>query len=190
MKQGKKTELYKSDYCNPDFYKFYLRDTFNIEESKRINVNKNDARYLTYTQYARILKDINIAIFNLLLYEAFILVLPFNLGELSIRKKKVEPYIDKKGNVVNLLPVDRQATKRLWESDSYAKSKNKLVYHSNDHSEGYVAKLYYDKTSYSNIPNRGLYKVQNNREMKLALVSIMKSNFKDHDFYEINKNNL
>lgn len=190
MSKGKKCEVFRSDVGNKDFYDFYIEDSLKIKRKQGKKLDKSNPYYLTYPQFVSIIKDFNVAIFNLLLYNAFVFRMPFSLGEVSIRKKKVEPYIDKEGKLVNNLPIDYRATKLLHDRDPDAKEKDIKVYHSNEHSDGYVAKLYYDKPSSLIFPNKRLYRIQITREMKILLNKIMTSNFKEYDYFTISKNIL
>ena len=185
--KGKRFEVFRSDVVNKDFYNFYISDTLKVVRKQGKKIDKTNPYYLEYSKFAAIIKDFNVGIFNLLLYNSFVFKMPFNLGEISIRKKKVEPYINKEGKMVNLLPIDYRQTKLLQDKDPEAREKDLKVYHTNDHSNGYVAKLYYDKPSSIIFPNKKLYRVQATRDMKVALNKIMTSNFKEYDFFTISK---
>lgn len=81
-----------------------------------------------------------------MIHHTFDFSMPARMGLLGIRKRKITPWFDKEGNLVNPLPINWQATWELWEADPKARGLKKLVRHYNLHTNGYIAKWYYSKT--------------------------------------------
>ena len=108
--------------------------------------------------------------------------MPYRLGLLGIRKKKLTPWINKEGELVNPLPIDWKATMDLWEVDEEAKRLKKRVRHYNEHTKGFIAQWYYSttkatyqwKSAYSFIPCR---------TAKLDLSKILKDEDSKIDYY-------
>ena len=184
IKQGKQVEVFKTDIKVKDFYNFYADKTFKTKIKKYSRLDKNSPYYISLLQYSKILNSINKEIVALMLYDAFEFKMPSNLGSVSIRKKKVEPYIDEDGNFINPLPVDRKATKELWDKDSNAKKEKKKVYHHNEHSNGYIAKGYYNKKN-AKFVGKGKYFVKLTRSIKQEINKIMIDPFSQYDFFII-----
>lgn len=186
MSQGKKLQVFKSDIVIKDFYNHYL--ITNLGSRLPSKIDKSNPLYIDQKTYSKVLQEFNQEIYNLL-FQGFVYRIP-QIGEISLRLKKVEAYIDKEGNFRNPLPIDRRATKLLWERDPQAKEEKRYVYHDNEHSDGYILKLYYDR--YGGLQHNILkdYKVMTTRTMKLDIAKLMKSGDYLNKFYEIRKNKL
>jgi hypothetical protein len=187
--KGKPANRFLTNVKAVDFYNEYMDDVFEGRQ-KYDKLDKKNPYYLSKAQYGKIIKRFNEEITDLMLYDAFIFVLPFGLGEVSIRKKKVEAYIDSEGVYRNPLPVDYKATKELHKVDSAAKEENKKVYYNNEHSSDFVIKLYYDKTVVTKYQNINSYFVKTPRTLKERMTEVMKNKFHLFDFYELPKNFL
>ena len=70
----------------------------------------------------------------------------------------------KDGKIVNKLPVNWKATNKLWKENPEAKRKKIRIRYTNEHTDGYVFHVYYIKRN-ATFVNKGLYKMQVNREM-------------------------
>lgn len=182
--KGKKVEIFRTNILLKDFYEFYARKTFKARINIRYRIDKDTPYYMDIQEYSNIINEINQSIVELMLYEAFEFKMPSNLGKISIKKKKVEPYIDENGKFVNPLPVDRRATYLLWKKDKEAKKEKRLVYHHNDHSGGYIAKLHYDKFR-ANYVGKGFYFFKPTRTIKNKITEIMQDPFSPYNFFKI-----
>ena len=185
--EGKQVQVFLADKKLPDFYKHYAKSTFKYKtkpENTYYKVKKNTPYYLTRKEYNEILKEFNSRLVDLMLFESYIYKMPCNLGRISIRKKKVEPYFDEDGKLVNNLPVNRRETKKLW--DEYPELRNKkYVYHHNEHSDGYVAKLLYEK-NYAKFVGKSQYFFKPTRTIKQEINKILTAKFKKYDFFLVN----
>lgn len=184
VKQGKQVEVFKTDIKIKDFYNYYSNKTFKTKINKYSRTDKNSPYFVSLRQYSEIINFMNKEVVNLILHDAFEFKMPSNLGSISIRKKKVEPYIDDNGKFINPLPIDRKATKELWDIDEEAKNNNKKVYHYNEHSDGYIAKGYYNKQTAKYV-GKGKYFIKLTRSIKQEINKIMTNAFSEYDFYSI-----
>lgn len=138
-----------------------------MEKSKSSGIWDMHAFYKTYAKkplprylYCQICSDFNQRVSDKVIKESFEFKIPFGLGYLRIRKNKLEIKI-KDGKLVkdNLLP-DWTSTRKLWSQLYPGKSfeeikqipNKKLIYFTNEHTDGYVMKWYWDKriTSFKN----------------------------------------
>jgi hypothetical protein len=90
--------------------------------------------------------------------------LPEQCGKIEIRKIKRELEVDENGKIINKLPINWQATKKLWAENPKAKDKKIKIRYTNEHTDGYVFHPYYIKR-HANYKNKQYYKMQVNREM-------------------------
>lgn len=181
--QGKQPEVFKAEITIPQFYEFFARRWFKTRIKKNYRIDKTNAFFITKKQYAEVLKDFNKEIRNLLLYEAYEYKIPCNLGRISIQKKKVVPTFEN-GVLINPMPIDRKGTKELWIK--HPEFKNiKYMYHTNEHSDGFVAKFYYKK-NFAKFVGKGKYFAKATRTIKEKINEIMTAKFKEHDFFLIN----
>lgn len=77
--------------------------------------------------YIKVCKLANQKIMKRIIEDAELFVLPFGLGELRIKKKFIDKVLT---NLVN------------WP---LSKASGKIIYYSNDHSDGFLMKFYWDK---------------------------------------------
>ncbi len=89
--------------------------------------------------------------------------LPHKLGTLEIRKKPTRVAIVE-GKLVNTLPIDWDATLKLWYEDKEAYENKTLVRIENEE----VFKVYYNKKD-ANYNNKSFYEFKPNREIKRSL---------------------
>jgi len=186
-KLGKQQENHKAHIKSKEFYEFYARlyfKSFANSDSKRAIINKQSPYNIPYDVYCKILSDLNSGIAKLILTRNFEFNMPYRLGTLSIKKKKLTPYIDKEGNFVNNLPVDWKETWALWRRDKNAYENKKLVRFTNEHTKGYIGRWYYSKRV-ANYPNKGLYTFIPCRTSKTELGSILKDENNNIDYYEL-----
>lgn len=96
-------------------------------------------------------------------FEGYDLVLPGRLGILSIIGKKKKLSFDENGNPK--LPPDWKKTKELWEKNPEAKEQKKIVYITNEHSDGIVYSFFWSKKNVI-IPYKTLYSLRMTRSNK------------------------
>lgn len=82
---------------------------------------------ITYAQYKKILYTFNEMLFTHILETGTKYKMPYGMGELTIRKKKMRTYYENKENKFCILPVNWQETKKY----------GKIIYNMNYHTDGY-----------------------------------------------------
>jgi len=132
-----------TDYGAEDIFKFYCKKTGNPKK-------------LTQTQFSNITKQFFSKIIDCLIFKGIEFNLPYKLGNIRIRKSKINIKLDKSGNVdKRRMAPDWKATKELWKNIYPGKTlkelksvpNKKMVYHLNRHTDGYVHKWHWDKTT-------------------------------------------
>ena len=183
-RRGKQKEKFKAHIKSADFYEHYSIMHFKEkpDNKKRGIIYKDSLFYINYSDYCAALDAINKKLREEILLNSFDFNLPFRMGMLGIRKRKLTPYINKDGKVINPLPVDWKSTLDLWEEDPQAKADKKLVRHYNEHTGGFIAEWYYStakatfkwKSGYSFIPCR---------TAKTELSKVLKDEFSEVDYF-------
>lgn len=160
-----------TDYGIGDAYKFY---------KKKYNSEKT----VSNSEFSIICKDFNKRISNLIIYENFSFLLPFRLGRIRIRKYKPKTYLQKDGTLDKTrLRPDWNATNRLWAQNPEAKKEKKLVYHLNEHTNGYQHRWFWEKLT-SNVPNNSAYSFIPSRSNKRTLAKVLKNEELEIDYFE------
>lgn len=140
-----------SDYGVEDYYKDYKR--------------KHKESDLTPKQYADILDDVLIGIRDRMSTTMYDYKLPSALGKIVIRKYRPKIKLDDNGDPIVRLAPDWKATKQMWKDYPETKEKKQLVYHTNEHSSGYLFVIDYKKDNCKFL-NRIFYAAQINRQFK------------------------
>ena len=110
--------------------------------------------------------------------------MPYKIGRLRIRKYKPKIKINEDGTLdKSKLFVDYANTNKLWSTNKEAKKNKKLVFHLNDHSNGYQHRWFWEKRE-SNIPNHSAYCFLPSRLNKRTLAKALKDENTDIDFFE------
>lgn len=149
-------------YGMKDYYKHYKKTT-----DKPVNAIK----------YNKVISLFNKELVELMLNENVEYNLP-SLGlNLSIRKDKRVPKIVN-GKLVNNSPVDWVTTKQLWDRNEEAKNNKVLVRYLNNHTSGYVFRIYLKKFG-AKLKNRTVYKYKPARSFQRALGARIKDLTKD-----------
>ena len=133
-------------------------------------IKPNDSKYvLTDSQYLRIIRLINDQL-RLDLIEGKDVILPEKMGRLELRKTASKiSFVD--GKIKTNLPVNWEATLKLWYDDPVSKNKKRLVRHENVDT----FKIRYDKVN-ANYNNKSFYEFSINRVIKLGLKKNIKLN--------------
>lgn len=142
-------------HTTKEFYQFYLE-----------SVDKDTIYDVQFKVYKEILYDYFKFLRDELLEHARELRLPCRLGYLSIIKKKPKTYTGAS------LRVDYKASKEC----------GKIIYHLNEHSDGYKYRAYWCKKD-SLLTNKTKYQLVLTRYCKRRLAQIIKNH--EHDFTEI-----
>ena len=135
-----------------------------------------DKKYvLTDSQYFRIIRSVNMLLREELLQSDDI-VLPCKMGKLEIRRREAS-IKTVAGKIKTNLPIDWQATLKLWYEDSECFDK-KLTVKANVPK---IFKIYYNK-SRATYNNKTFYQFTPNRELKILLKQKIKSDNKFDSF--------
>jgi len=137
---------YLADLKSDDLYEYYCEkygNTHNISKSR----------------FLKILKELNDAKIECIVGSAWTYRMPCRLGDFRVRKRKLKFKLDENGELSTAnLKVDYKATKELWASDKDAMDNKRLIFHFNEHTDGYNFPWYWDKRT-SNVKNKFYYKV-------------------------------
>lgn len=184
QRRGKQTEKHKTHIKTPDFYKYYANLYFREYKEGRTNglINKDSKYYVDYSTYCKVLDIFNLNIRDLILYSSFDFNMPFRLGMLGIRKRRLTPWFDEDENLVNPLPINWGETLKLWEVDPKAKEEKKLVRHYNQHTKGFVARWYFSKKT-ATFKWKSAYAFIPCRTAKKELSKILKDETSTIDYY-------
>lgn len=150
-----------ADYHTKDMYKFY-RAT--VEEGLRCD----------YSTYSKVVNMCNKLLTDAVLEDACTITLPVRFGTLGVRKTKMS-------TAFNKMPVDWNATKKLWEENPEAKANKTLVKHLNEDRKGYIYKIHWSKKG-MNAHGHKLYKFKPAKHFRKRLPEILKNN-KNIDYY-------
>jgi hypothetical protein len=160
-----------TDYGIRDAFKFYKK-----KHAADENINSSE--------FSTICKDFNKRVSNLVIYENFSFLLPFRLGRIRIRKYKPKTYIQKDGTLdKSRLRPDWYATKKLWAKDPKAKEEKKLVFHLNNHTDGFQHRWFWEKLT-SNVKNNSAYSFIPSRNNKRTLAFVLKNDELEVDYFE------
>lgn len=183
-RRGKQQEKYKAHIKSEDFYKFYSAMHFKgFDEKKgRVLIDRSSSFYVDYSKFCKVIDAFNLKLRDEILLNSFDFNMPYRLGLLGIRKKKLTPWINAEGVLVNPLPVDWKATLDLWEADPEAKRLKKRVRHFNEHSKGYIGQWYYS-TSKATYQWKSAYAFIPCRTAKLMLKDILTDEDSKVDYY-------
>lgn len=159
VKRGK--GRYKKDFGLDELYKSYIEETGNKKNSDNIYERK---LYIDRKTYGRLFSDY----FSLILeyiYQGKIYKLPHGNGEISIRKSKGKVLLNENGEInVKFLPIDWKKTKEV----------GKIIYHFNEHTDGYRYSFEWKKGGSIKGGKRSLYKFyavrKNNRRIKTQII--------------------
>lgn len=133
-------------------------------------IRPNDPKYvLTDCQYLKIIRCINNILREKLINGEDVL-LPERMGRLELRKSK--PIIKfENGKLKTTLPVNWDATLKLWYDNPNCKEKKQLV----RQEVSDVFKVFYNKVK-ANYNNKAFYEFNTNRTIKVNLKKQIKAN--------------
>lgn len=153
VKNVKKERHHKvtNSYGSKDAFRYYRK------------IKPADPKYvLTDCEYLRIIRTINDHLREFLI-EGKDVLLPEKMGRLELRKRtcKVD-FVD--GKLKTNLPVDWQATLKLWYDNPPSKTKKQVV----RQETGYTYHIFYNRNK-ANYNNKSFYEFTTNREIKVGL---------------------
>ena len=145
----KRNHSIKCDYGMGDYARWYEK---NVDNPKSIHVFRKVVQdYLRLNQ-------------ELISTKGYTFKLPEGCGRIEIRKVKRELEINDEGKVINKLPINWQATRKLWKENPKAEEKQIKIRYTNEHTDGYVFHPYYIKGN-AKFNNKSIYRMQINRQM-------------------------
>lgn len=140
--------------------------------------------------HGMIMKDFAYAILDLLLHKNFEFRMPHRLGYLSVYKVKNQLKLTKEGTIdKKRLLIDYGTSYKMWQEmypgltrqEIFAIPNKKHAYHLNEHTDGYVMHLHWDKTV-CKVKNHRLYSFKLMKTLRLYKAKVIKENPK-LDFY-------
>lgn len=174
MKRGK--GKISSDVKRSDMYRAFKRQVRDDGDSHVFNLSSKE--------HSKVLNLFNKKVSSKILEDAFEFILPYRLGTLRIKKYKNKLKLDKDGQLMkHKLRPNWKATKELWEKNEDAKDIKKIVYHLNEHTNGYNYKWHFSNHR-SNCPNKSSYSFIPTRENKRTLAKLLLDELRVIDFYE------
>jgi len=99
--------------------------------------------------------------------EGNIVRLPAKMGTLCVTGKKQKIRRDEQGNIISLAP-DWRKTIEYWKKNETAKQNKKIIYCTNEHSNGVRYKYLWSKKNVT-VPYKNLYSLRLVRENKRAV---------------------
>lgn len=97
---------------------------------------------ISAAQYKRIITKFNLALRDKIVASGFEWSIFYQFGKLAVYKYKPVIKTGKHGRPT--LPINARATHDLWEAHPEYRKK-KYVYHMNNHTNGYLCKIFYTK---------------------------------------------
>jgi len=154
---------FKLDVGNNEVWKYY---------------NKNYDVKVDRTKFFEIIREYNARLIDEMIFKNFDFRMPFNLGNLSIRKSKNQIHPTLNGTMYrNSTIIDWKATQELWAEMYPGKTMDELtyinnkkyVYHLNEHSLGYRYSFHWRKWS-ARVKNQSIYgfKLSKTNKTKIA----------------------
>lgn len=167
----------------PEIYTFFKK--------KFTKKERESPAFIDYKTFSSVVKDFNQELSRMIIEDAVEFKMPLRLGFVRIKKYKKKPQLKPDGTIDKKnMSINWKASKELWAKEYPGKTSEELkeihhkplVYHLNEHTDGYGFLLYWNKKG-SNAINRSIYSMvftfSNNRH----LASILKRDIKV-DYYE------
>jgi len=125
---------------------------------------KSSKKNISKTKYCNVCHEFNKALSQKIIKESFEFKIPFGLGYLRIKASKPKLKFKNGKPQIHKMAINWKETLNLWERMYGDKSKaeykkipdKKLVVHTNEHTDGYVMKWYWDRRI-SNVKNQTVY---------------------------------
>lgn len=149
--------------------------------------NKQYKKDVSFTTFSGVLSDYLSTIMDEVILHNYEYRLPLRLGYIKILKRKPKPFYLKNGMIdTKHYPIDYKRTKELWETDPVAREKKKLIFITNEHTDGYRYKFWWDKRG-SNIKNKNAYSFEPVRIHQRKLAKVLTDEDINVDFFKFSK---
>jgi len=130
--------------------------------------------------HSKILHQFHILLLNKMIQEAYIFSMP-GMGTIAVKRRKIKIRFEPDGRLRTYnLPVDYNETLKLWKRDPVAAKSKRLVFFSNDHTNGWRYTWHWHRNTRKNF---SLYKFIPCRNMKRQLAKALKNVHKDLSFF-------
>lgn len=162
----------KVDYKAVHLWKHYIK----------CNGRKFAGVDMTQALHTRVLTSFYDKLINAMIYNNVDITFPCNLGNLSIKKKKVIIRLTPEGKLdTSKLKVDMKATREL---QAECPGTDKKVFHLNEHSNGYYYRYLWSKVTCF-VPNSTVYLLDLRRKHKRKLAEAALNPKVKLDYYEL-----
>lgn len=174
-----KTRVRKT-YTKEDVYKYYKNsEWYNQAISKKL--------------YNEIIEEFFKLCTDEMITKGVSLTMPFYLGSIKIIKTKLKPKLNSDGTPnLKVIPVNYKATLELWKKlypdiknrKDYKKIKNKpLVRFINKHTDGYIFRFIWDKTTCL-IKNQSFYNLVARHKLRRKLIDYVSNPLNEKNYPE------
>ena len=156
-----------------DLYNYYINSITPVES---ILGGKTMGEYgISEQLYSKILKAINFSIIKTIILENFEFKIPCNLGTFSMKQSPIEYKLDENGELdTKSLTVDYKATRKLWMEDEEARNEKKLIFLTNEHTNGNRMSYWWSKRN-ARVSGIAVYYFLPCRKVKRAPVDFLKN---------------
>lgn len=161
--EGKKTSRRKTKYVNPSYN---VEDLF--RHFRQSHANSNKLKSIKQPLFKEIISEYNKVVSDYII-KGFIVKLPFGLGELGVKKRK--------------LSYDKAKIKNLRVNFKFLEKGKPWKYHLNEHSNSWQASFFWSKR-HARIENQTYYSFKASPRSKKALAKVMLSPGGYLNYYE------
>lgn len=119
------------------------REHLNVRDSYKLYRRKTPVDRISVKNYVKINNLYNQFLMEKV-FDGHEIYLPLGLGTIKVVGKKVTIRFDEEGKPRGMVP-DWVGTKKLWAKNQEAKNKKKLVYLTNEHSDGIRYRFHWSK---------------------------------------------
>jgi len=147
-------------------------------------------------KYVDICHIINTSLSDKMIKESLEFRMPARLGVLSVKKSKVKIKVKDGKLEKNKMIIDWGKTWEYWGQEYPGLSRKEVnategkvvIYNMNEHTNGYVMRWKWDKTT-AMVTNQTVYKFKPTKRNRLELGAWIKSDERENDYFLINKLN-
>jgi len=158
---GRGTNKYIVDYGSDQLYKDYVEYSGNP-----YNLSKK--------QYRKVWKEFSKKLWDNIIFQNYEFVMPFRLGTIRMKYYKAKLKVLPDGSInYNKVPVDYKSTIEYWDKTPGARERKELLYFFNEHSDGYMAKVLWDRLTCVT-RNHNRYAFRATRTLKRTVVKAIK----------------